>query len=130
MIAAPPSEAGGRQDRLTWVLPADAVSPVGGPGFSTRACGIRTAVRTADVPGPCGPVPPGPASMAGQPARTTTRHVPAGAASHRQPDAATRARQAAARPEAAPPEAARPEAASGQRRLARRRGFMRTPAGV
>src|SRR6266487_457989 len=82
MIAAPPLEAGGLQDKVTRPLPAVAVSPVGGPGFRIWACGSRTAVRTADAAGP--PLPaavpgggPCPASMAGQPASTAARHVPA-----------------------------------------------------
>src|ERR1035437_10494834 len=46
MIAAPPSEAGAVHDRLTWALPAVAVSPVGGPGLSTLACSPAAEVRT------------------------------------------------------------------------------------
>src|SRR5713101_7166864 len=95
MIAAPPSEAGACQDRVAWALPAVAVSPLGGPGFSTRACGPRMAVRTTDTPGPGGAVTTLPASIIGQPARTAARHVPASVVS-----------------------------------LARRKDFMRTPAGV
>src|SRR6266699_4890670 len=120
MIAAPPSEVGARQDRVTWALPAVAVSPVGGPGFSTRACGPCMAVRTTDTPGPGGAVTPLPASIAGQPARTAARHVPASVVSHRRPGAAARVRQAAGGPGATP----------GRGLLARRKGFMRTPAGV
>src|SRR6266550_3805109 len=68
MMAAPPSEAGGLQDRVTRPLPAVADSPVGGPGFRIRACGSRTAVR----------------------------HVPATVVSHRPRGAAARARPAGA----------------------------------
>ena len=56
MMAAPPSEAGGLQDSVTWPFPAVAVSPVGGPGFSIRARGSRTAVRTTDTLGPAAAV--------------------------------------------------------------------------
>src|SRR6266699_1925365 len=62
MMAAPPSEAGGLQDRVTRPLPAVADSPVGGPGFRIRACGSRTAVRTTETPGP-----PPPAAGRGRP---------------------------------------------------------------
>src|SRR6516225_7757494 len=58
MIAAPPSEAGALQDRVTWPLPGVPASPVGGPGFRIRAAGSRTAVRTTDTLGPVGPVTP------------------------------------------------------------------------
>src|SRR6266566_485159 len=71
MMAAPPSEAGGLQDRVTRPLPAVADSPVGGPGFRIRACGSRTAVRTTETPGPSPPA----ALPAGGPARAR----PAGA---------------------------------------------------
>src|SRR5256885_4470638 len=96
MMAAPPSEPGGLQDKVTWPLPAVAVSPVGGPGFRIRACGSRTAVRTAETPG--SPLPaavPSAASVAGQPTSTAARHVPATVVSHRPRGAADRARRAA-----------------------------------
>src|SRR6266568_3567558 len=117
MIAAPPLEAGGLQDKVTRPLPAVAVSPVGGPGFRIWACGSRTAVRTADAAGP--PLPaavpgggPCPASMAG-------RHVPATVVSHRPREAAVRARRVADCP----------GTAAGWRLLARRKGIMRSPGG-
>src|SRR6266567_8880008 len=101
MIAAPPLEAGGLQDKVTRPLPAVADSPVGGPGFRIRACGSRTAVRTTETPGPPPPAAlpaggPAPASMAGQPASTAVRHVPATVVSHRPRGAAARARPAGA----------------------------------
>src|SRR2546428_12849570 len=103
MIAAPPSEAGGLQDRVTWPLPAVAVSPVGRPGFRMRACGSRMAVRTTETPGPPPPAAPpaggpSPASMAGQPASTAVRHVPATVVSHRPRGAAAPARPGAGCP--------------------------------
>src|SRR6266536_1101570 len=124
MIAAPPLEAGWLQDKVTRPLPAVAVSTVGGPGFRIRACGSRTAVRTADAAGP--PLPaavpgggPCPASMAGQPASTAARHVPATVVSHRPREAAVRARRVADCP----------GTAAGWRLLARRKGIMRSPGG-
>src|SRR5438067_1008138 len=120
MMAAPPSEAGGLQDSVTWPLPAVAVSPVGGPGFSIRACGSRTAVRTTDTLGPAAAVTwpaagPAPASIAGQPASTAARHVPATVVSHRRPGAPARARR----------NAGCPGTAAGRHLLVRRKGFMR-----
>src|SRR6266576_2694715 len=124
MMAAPPLEAGGFQDRVTRPLPAVAVSPVGGPGFRIRACGSRTAVRTTDTAGP--PLPaavpadrPCPASTAGQPASTAARHVPATVVSQRRRGTAVRAR----------PVAGCPGTAAGLRLLARRKGIMRSPGG-
>src|SRR5690242_17714944 len=136
MMAAPPLEAGGFQDRVTRPLPAVAVSPVGGPGLRIRACGSRTAVRTTDTAGPLLPaaapaaVPadgpadgpadwPGPASMAGQPASTAARHVPATVVSQRPRGTACRARRVAGCP----------GTAAGLRLLARRKGIMGSPGG-
>src|SRR5690242_422545 len=127
MMAAPPLEAGGFQDTVTWPLPAVAVTPVGGPGFRIRACGSRTAVRTTETASPPPPavpaaVPadrPGPASMAGQPASTAARHVPATVVSQRPRGAAGRARRVAGCP----------GTAAGLRLLARRKGIMRSPGG-
>src|SRR6185312_11174952 len=128
MMAAPPFEAGGFQDRVTRPLPAVAVSPVGGPGFRIRACGSRTAVRTTDTADPSLPaaVPadrpadgPGPASTAGHPASTAARHVPATVVSHRPRGTAVRARRVAGCP----------GTAAGLRLLARRKGIMRSPGG-
>src|SRR5712671_6782637 len=123
MMAAPPSEAGGLQDNVTWPLPAVAVSPVGGPGFSIRACGSRTAVRTAETLGP--PLPaagPSPASTAGQPAstaRTAARQAPASVVSQRPRGTAARARRVAGCP----------WTAAGWHLLVRRKGIMRSPGG-
>src|SRR5436190_24332164 len=120
MITAPPSDAGGLQDRVTWPLAAVALSPVGGPGFSIRACGSRTAVRTAETLGP--PLPaagPSPASMAGQPASTAVRQAPASVVSQRPRGAAARARRAAGCP----------RTAAGRHLLVRRKGIMRSPGG-
>src|SRR5580693_4848660 len=83
-MPAPPSEAGAVHDRVTRPLPAVAVRPVGGPGFSTVACGTCMAVRTTDTPGSDAragdPAAPGPATMPtasiGQPAMTAARHAP------------------------------------------------------
>src|SRR5215472_2250836 len=105
MIAAPPSEVGGRQDRVTWPLPG-------------------VAVRTTGTPGPAGVVTilaavPWPASMAGQPASTAStaaRHVPASVVSHVAPGPAVRPR----RPGRARRVAGCPGMAAGQRLLARR----------
>src|SRR5436190_24275934 len=97
MMAAPPLEAGGFQDKVTRPLPAPAVSPVGGPGFRIRACGSRTAVRTTETAGPPprAAVPadgPCPAIIAGQPASPAARHVTATVVSQRARGAAGRAR--------------------------------------
>src|SRR5689334_16401534 len=128
MMAAPPLEAGGLQDTVTRPLPAMAVSPVGGPGFRIRACGSRTAVRTAETagPAPLADVPAGgscpgpcPASTAGHPASTAARHVPATVISQRPREAAGRARRVAGCP----------MTAAGLRLLARRKGIMRSPGG-
>src|SRR5213083_2607897 len=124
MMAAPPLEAGGFQDRVTRPLPAVAVSPVGGPGFRIRACGTRTAARTTDAAGlplpAAGPAGgPCPASTAGQPASTAARHVPATIVSQRPRGAAIRARRVAGCP----------GTAAGLRLLARRKGIMRSPGG-
>src|SRR5690349_463703 len=127
MMAAPPLEAGGFQDTVTWPLPAVAVTPVGGPGFRIRACGSRTAVRTTETASPPPPavpaaVPadrPGPARMAGQLASTAARHVPATVVSQRPRGAAGRARRVAGCP----------GTAAGLRLLARRKGIMRSPGG-
>src|SRR6478609_5138658 len=125
MMAAPPLEAGGFQDTVTRPLPAVAVTPVGGPGFRIRACGSRTAVRTTETAGP--PLPavpaavpadrPGPASMAGQPASTAARHVPATVVSQRPRRAACWARRVAGCP----------GTAAGLRLQARRKGIIRSP---
>src|SRR5690242_14131045 len=99
MMAAPPLDAGGLQDRVTWPLAAVAASPVGGPGFRIRACGSRTAVRTAETPGP--PLlaaGPSLASTAGQPASTAARQAPASVVSQRPREAAARARRDAGCP--------------------------------
>src|SRR5690242_1030311 len=134
MMAAPPLEAGGFQDTVTWPLPAVAVTPVGGPGFRIRACGSRTAVRTTETASPPPPAVPAavpadrpgpasmagqPASMAGQPASTAARHVPATVVSQRPRGAAGRARRVAGCP----------GTAAGLRLLARRKGIMRSPGG-
>ena len=47
MIAAPPSEPGAFHDRLTWALPAAAVSPLGAPGAVTGATGVAEASAEA-----------------------------------------------------------------------------------
>src|SRR5580704_14090302 len=122
MIAAPPFEAGAVQDKLTWPLPAVAVSPVGGPGFITRACGPCRAVSTMPGPPAGGPATLPPVSVAGQPARKAARHSPASDLSHRWPE------RAAVRPGRAAGRRVRPGARPGRRLLARRRDFMRTPA--
>src|ERR1035437_3371701 len=77
MIAAPPSEAGAVHDRLTWALPAVAVSPVGGPGLSTLACSPAAEVRTED-----GPERPA-ASMAGPETARAARPIATGKTSQR-----------------------------------------------
>jgi hypothetical protein len=43
VIAAPPSEDGACQDRLTWASPAAAVRPLGAPGAVTGATGVAEA---------------------------------------------------------------------------------------